>query len=312
MRQVISGLARGVTWLAQLALVALLLAACGARSTTTAPAPATSDGARPLRIVVSLPVFTSLVQAVGGERVTVTSIVPPGSDAHTYQPTPADVKAVADADLVFVNGVGLEEWLRPLIESAGGTRVPVYELAHGLKTIRGDDGEHAAGNPHLWLDPTNAITYVQRIAQRLSERDPAGAATYQANADRYIGEIEEFDAWAKQQIATIPPARRKLVTYHDAYAYFAAHFGLEQVGVVVPSPGQEPSPRELARLVDEIRAQQVPVLFVEPQFNPQLAERLAQEAGIGTQVLYSDTPPPDGGYLELMRTNVAHVVKGLR
>ncbi|MBX5446538.1 MAG: zinc ABC transporter substrate-binding protein [Sphaerobacter sp.] len=299
-------------WPVVVALIAaLLLVACGpGRTGTRSPAAGEDDA---LRVVVSLPVFISMVEAVGGERVDVTALVPPGADPHTYQPTPADAKTVADADLVFVNGAGLEEWLRGLIESAGGKQVPVYELAQGLTTIQEDDPdhEHPEGNPHLWLDPTNAIAYVRQIEQRLSEHDPDGAGVYRANADGYIAEIEAFDQWAREQIATIPPERRTLVTYHDAFPYFAAHYGLKLVGVVVPSPGREPAPRDLARLVDEIRAQQVPVLFVEPQFNPKLADRLAQEAGITTQVLYSETPPESGGYLEMMRTNVEHVVEGL-
>lgn len=291
---------------------ALLLVACGPGRTENRSSAAGEDAA--LRVVVSLPVFISMVEAVGGERVDVTALVPPGADPHTYQPTPADAKAVADADLIFVNGAGLEEWLRGLIESAGGEQVPVYELAQGLTTIEEEDHghEHPEGNPHLWLDPTYAIAYVRQIEQRLSEHDPGGADHYRTNADGYVAEIEAFDAWAQEQIATIPPEQRTLVTYHDAFPYFAAHYGLELVGVVVPSPGREPSPRDLARLVDEIRAQEVPVLFVEPQFNPRLAERLAQEAGITTQVLYSETPPEGGGYLELMRTNIEHVVEGLR
>lgn len=287
------------------------LSACGGTgqsvSSTTAGMNSTAPGASPdtrVKVVVTLPVFTSMVQAIGGDRVTVTSIVPPGVEAHTYQPTPSNVRDVAGARMVFVNGAGLEEWLRPLIESAGGERVPVYELSLGLTPVD--------GNPHFWLDPTHAVHYAQRIAQGLSEHDLNGADHYRANLEKYTGEIQAFDDWAKGQIAEIPAERRKLVTFHDAYPYFASHFGLQLVGFVEKSPGREPSPQELTDLVNQIKAQQVPVIFAEPQFNPKLAETLASEAGIKTATLYSDTPPEGQGYLEMMRSNVQNVVEGLR
>ncbi len=298
----------------KLALFMLLmigLSACGGTgqpaSSTTAGMNSTAPGASPdtrVKVVVTLPVFTSMVQAIGGDRVTVTSIVPPGVEAHTYQPTPSNVRDVADARMVFVNGAGLEEWLRPLIESAGGERVPVYELSLGLTPVD--------GNPHFWLDPTHAVHYAQRIAQGLSEHDLNGADHYRANLEKYTGEIQAFDDWAKGQIAEIPAERRKLVTFHDAYPYFASHFGLQLVGFVEKSPGREPSPQELTDLVNQIKAQQVPAIFAEPQFNPKLAETLASEAGIKTATLYSDTPPEGQGYLEMMRSNVQNVVEGLR
>lgn len=300
-------------------MVALVVSACGGGPRTQPPGSATGSPASEssVRAVVSLPIFASLVAAVGGDRVTVTSIVPPGMDAHTYQPTPGNIRAVADADVVFVNGIGLETWLQPLIESAGGSTVPVVALAEGLQTVDdphdAEDGHaHEEGNPHLWLDPSNAAAYVERIAQVLAEHDPAGAPDYRENADRYVAEIESFDAWAKEQIETIPPQRRKLVTFHDAYPYFANHYGLELVGVVVTSPGQDPSPRQVATLVDRVKAEQVPAIFVEPQFNPKLAVQIALEAGVKTILLYSDTPPAGEDYLAMMRLNIEHVVEGLR
>lgn len=302
-------------WIVALALVGIVAGACGSGGGVQS-SPAQTDAASPtaqVRVVVSLSVFVSMVQAVGGDRVSVTSIVPPGVDTHTYQPTPGNVRAIADASMVFINGLGLEEWLNPLIESAGGSRVPVYELTQGLKTIEATPGtDQAEGNPHLWLDPANAEAYARVIEQQLIERDPAGAAQYRQNADRFIGQIEAFDAWAKDQIQTIPPSRRKLVTFHDAYPYFAAHFGLELVGSVVENPAREPSPQDMAKLADEIRGQDVPAIFIEPQFNPKVADRLAQEAGVKTYLLYSDTPPAGQGYLEMMRLNIEHVVEGLR
>jgi zinc/manganese transport system substrate-binding protein/manganese/iron transport system substrate-binding protein len=327
--------------LALLVLVAAaLLTACNGNAT---PAPretgpvTTPPATGQLRVVVSLPVFVSLVEAVGADRVRVSSLVPAGTDPHTYQPTPRDAQALAEAEVVFVNGLGLESWLSDLVASVGaGARV--VELAEGLEPIQaehdhehaeataaaehghehveetpaGEHGhEHEAGNPHLWLDPDYAVEYVRRIARTLGEIDPDGAATYQANAERFIAEIEEFDAWAKGQVKQIPPERRKLITFHDAFPYFAEHYGLELVGVIVLSPGRDPSPQELAQLVDLIRQQGVPAIFTEPQFNPKLAETLAREAGIKVLELYSDTPPAGEDYIGMMRRNVEHVVEGL-
>lgn len=337
--------------IALLLVLVIALAACGGTALPSASgspekAPKTSSPSSTdqVAVVVTLPVFISMVEAIGGDHLTVTSIVPPGADAHTYEPTPGDLQAVSNATVVFANGAGLEEWLKPLIESAGGSKVPVYELLEGIDVQAEEQDhdheaasagatseeeqhhaeasvaaaeeehhhEHGGVNPHLWLDPGYAEQYAARIAAVLSEHDQAHAAQYRANAEKYVGEIKAFDTWAKQEVSTIPEQRRKLVTFHDAYPHFAAHYGLDVIGVVVKSPGLEPGPNEVARLVNEIQKQGVPTIFFEPQFNPKLAETLASEAGIKTATLYSDTPPEGQGYLEMMRSNVQNVVEGLR
>lgn len=292
-------------------------------SANAAPAGTTPAPAARLLVVTSLPVFASLVQAVGGDLVEVSALLPPGTDPHTYQPSPRDVEKLARAQLVVYNGGDLDPWMARQIEAAAsGSRVlalaeglqPPPQVAHEEEAIQGtpvEDHEHTV-NPHFWLDPDYAITYVQRIAAALEELDPAHADTYRANAERYIADIRTFDAWARQQIATIPPERRKLVTFHDAFPYFAAHYGLELVGVVVLSPGREPSPQEIARLVERIRSEGVPAIFVEPQFNPKLAETIAREAGVKVLTLYSDAAPAGMDYLAMMRANVTNVVEGLR
>ncbi len=292
-----------------------MLAACGSGAATqTSPAAgaATSTsvaGAMP--IVVSLPVFVSMAQAVGGDHISVTSIVPAGVDPHSYQPAPSDVTSVAQAKAIFVNGAGLETWLDNLIKSAGGSHAPVYTLSDGLTASVQTASGTQTGNPHFWLDPTYAIHYVQQIQKGLSERDPAHAADYQANATRYIAQIQDFDTWAKAQIAKIPADQRKIVTFHDAFPYFGQHFGLTVVGVIEKSPGREPSAKELADLVDQIKSQQVKAIFNEPQFNPKLADSLAKEAGIKTLTLYSASPPKGEGYIEMMRENITTLVDGL-
>jgi zinc/manganese transport system substrate-binding protein/manganese/iron transport system substrate-binding protein len=322
--QGVRSVGRRLTLLAVAAVMTLLVACAGMSGRPGASPEPSPSGETALQVVVSLPVFVSLVEAVGADRVQVSSLVPGGSDPHTYQPSPRDAQALAEAAVVFVNGLGLEEWLTDLIASAG-SEARVVELGEGLATLQDEHGheesegtpeaehahEHEAGNPHLWLDPDYAIEYVRRIAQTLAELDPEGAATYQGNAERYIAEIEAFDAWAREQVDRIPLERRKLVTFHDAFPYFAEHYGFELVGVIVISPGREPSPRELAQLADLIRQQGVPAIFTEPQFNPKLAETLARETGAVVLELYSDTPPAGEDFLGMMRRNIAHVVEGL-
>ena len=281
------------------------------------------SGAQRVVVVASLPIFATMVEAVGGDLVEASAVLPPGTDPHTYQPTPRDVAKLAEAALVVYNGGELDPWMERQIEAVG-SRARVVVLSEGLEPPPGvveeeepvgeaPTAEHDHGvNPHFWLDPDFAIVYVQRIADGLATVDPAHAETYRANAERYASEIRAFDAWAKEQIATIPPERRKLVTFHDAFPYFAAHYGLELVGVVILSPGREPSPQEVAQLVQRIRAEGVPAIFVEPQFNPKLAQTIAQEAGVRVLELYSDAAPPGMDYLGMMRQNVTNVVEGLR
>ncbi|MCX7623212.1 MAG: metal ABC transporter substrate-binding protein [Thermomicrobium sp.] len=314
-----------LVWLA--ILLAGSVAACRGAATPTpttgAMGETTASAARRLVVVTSIPIFATMVEVVGGEFVEASAVMPPGTDPHTYQPVPRDVAKLAVADLVVYNGGDLDPWMERQLE-ATGSRARVVVLSEGLEPPPGVGEEEAhAGetpavehehgvNPHFWLDPDFGIIYVQRIAEGLAQVDPARAETYRANAERYIAEIRAFDEWAKEQIATIPPERRKLVTFHDAFPYFAAHYGLELVGVVILSPGREPSPQEVAQLVERIRSEGVPAIFVEPQFNPKLAETIAQEAGVRVLELYSDAAPAGTDYLGMMRRNVTNVVEGLR
>jgi zinc/manganese transport system substrate-binding protein/manganese/iron transport system substrate-binding protein len=272
-----------------------------------------------------------LVQQVGGDRVEARSVVPPGADPHTYQPTPRDIQALQGARLAVWNGLGLDETAADLVAEQGLPDLTVVVLSTGITPLAGDEHAHedeadhadadepdhghahAGGNPHLWLDPAYAIRYVQTIRDALIEVDPTNAEAYRANATAFVGEIEALDAWAKGEMATIPPERRKLVTFHDAFPYFAAHYDLELVGVVLKSPGREPSAQEIAALVTEIRQHQIPAVYAEPQFNARILDLAARDAGIQVRRLYSDAF--DGEvrtYLDLMRFNVTSVVEGLR
>jgi zinc/manganese transport system substrate-binding protein/manganese/iron transport system substrate-binding protein len=287
-------------------LVTLSLIAC------QQPAASSSPGAAAiLNVVTTTTVFADIVHNVGGSRVAVASIIPAGVGPEDYEPKPDDAKKLADASLVVSNGVGLDNFLDRLMTSAGGTK-PRLVLGDGIPVITVD----GKPNPHFWLDPTLVSQYyLPKIATKLSELDPAGKATYEANAAAYGTQLDTLDAGLKAKVETIPPANRKLVTFHDAFPYFARHYGFELIGVIVANVGQEPTASELAALVQKVKAAGVKAVFSEVQFNPKLAQTLADEAGVTRVVttLYNDTlgPPPADTYLGMMRWNMDQIVQAL-
>lgn len=301
--------------------LAVVLAACGDDD----KAGSEVSGSGPVRVATSISPFADMLRHVGGERVTVISLIPPGADAHTYQPGPKDVKRLGDVRAIFLNGSGLEQSLSGIIEnnkpanaklvelSAGLTPIDFEEQAVGPAAKADDDHEEEGPNPHFWLDVQNAKVYVQRMRDTLAEVDPGGQAVYAANAERYLKELDETDAYIKQQIATIPAAQRKLVTFHDAFPYFARAYGLQPVGFVVRAPGREPSAREIKRLAETIKGEGVKTVFKEPQLNARLLERAAKDAGVKVDVLSSDALTKEiPGYVQMMRTNAEKVAQGLR
>jgi len=314
----------------RIAVLILALAVAGAVAIAATGSIAAKPGAqgRTIRVVTGMAIVRDLVERVGGERVEAFSIVPPGADPHTYQPTPRDIQALQGARLAVWNGLGLDETAADLVAEQGLPDLTVVVLADGITPLADDEHEHddaghseadehghghAGGNPHLWLDPGYAVRYVERIRDGLAEVDPANADAYRANAAAYVGEIQALDTWAKGEIATIPAERRKLVTFHDAFPYFANHYGLDLVGVVLKSPGREPSAQEVAMLVTEMQSHQIPAVFAEPQFNARILELAARDAGVQVKRLYSDAFDDQvKSYLDLMRFNVTSVVEGLR
>lgn len=319
-----------------LAAVVAVAVAIGGLFTTAAT---TQAQAGPLRVVTGTAITQDLVRQVGRDKVDAFSVVPPGADPHTYQPTPRDIQSLQGARLAFWNGLGLDDTAADLVAEQQLPGLRVVVLSAGITPMLGDDhdhdgdghddhaghdhethddedehgDEHAAGNPHLWLDPAYAVRYVQAIRDALVESDPANADAYRANAEAYIAEINALDTWAKGEMATIPAERRKLVTFHDAFPYFAEHYGLEMVGVVLKSPGREPSAQEVAALVTEMKKHNIPAVFAEPQFNARILDLAARDAGVQVKRLYSDAFDDQvKTYLDLMRFNVTSVVEGLR
>lgn len=290
-----------------LAAAILAVAACIGPTATAIP-----DG---LRVVATTTVLADLVANVGGDRVSVTSVVPKGGEVHTFDPSPQDVVGLTQADLIVSNGLGLDQWLTDLASDAGAT-VPIVELGEDLDVeyLAGEEPDEPV-NPHLWLDVSNTRAYVAKIADALAAADPDGAADYRANAETYDAELADLDAWIREQIATVPPADRKLVSFHEAFPYLARAYGLEIVGVVVDAPGQDPSAGEIAGLVDAIRAAGVKAVFGEAQFSDDLVRTIADETGATVETnLYNDSlgDPPVDSYIGMMRWNVERIVAALR
>ena len=285
-----------------------LLAACESR-------PAQTQSAAPQKViaVTTMTVLGDLIGQVGGDKVDAKSLVPPGGDVHTFQPTPDDIKRVAQASIVFYNGVHLEDWLDATIRSAGKPDLPIVVLAEGLPVIQ-ESGEEP--NPHLWLDVAHAKTYIEKIRDGLSRVDAGNAGYYGDRAKSYLGQLDELDHWILAQVETIPQVRRKLVTFHDAFPYFAKRYGLTLVGVAVESPGKEPSARESAALIRKIKRERVPAIFAEDQFSPKLMESLAKDAGVRVITsLYDDSlssGPEANTYIAMMKYDVTQVVNALK
>jgi ABC-type Zn uptake system ZnuABC Zn-binding protein ZnuA len=267
-------------------------------------------------VVATTTVFADLVANVGGDLVQVSSLVPSNGDVHTFSPRPSDVRAVASARLLVMNGLGLDDWLQKTIENASAAGTPVVKLAvdlPGVGLLPGD--EAGTQNPHLWMDVHLAESYVDRIADALGRVDPAHAGDYADRAAAYRGRLDDLDAWVREQVGTVAPAARRIVTFHDAFAYFAHAYGITVVGVAVEAPGQDPSAGYTARLIDAIRASGVRVIFSERQFPTRLVDQLAAETGTTVVAnLYDDGlgDAPVTSYEALIRWDVDAVVAALR
>ena len=283
---------------------ALFLAGCAQ--------PQPSRPAGTLRVVTSISPLADLVRQVGGPTVQVHHLVQVGADPHTFEPKPSDMRAVADADLIIVNGAGLEGWLTRLLASAKRPETTVCVLAAGEPLLA--DDQEGGGNPHLWLDPQIVRHYVARIARALAGARPREAVGFRQRAAAYDSQLVILDRVIRQQLADVPTARRQVVVMHDAFAYYFRRYGIRRVGVLESSPGRDPSAGEYAALVSTIRRLGVRALFGEPQYNPKPLQRLAAETGIHVvDSLADDTlgPPPADSYLGMMQVNTHTIAEAL-
>jgi ABC-type Zn uptake system ZnuABC Zn-binding protein ZnuA len=307
---------------AALTLTAFLTGCAGSGPSQPAATPA-GAGAKPapaVRAVATYSVIADVAAQVAGDRAEVIGLVPVGTDPHTYEPRPDDLKRVAQAQVVFYNGFNLELWFDKLIKGSG-TRAKVVVASQGVTPIIIHDPlskYQGAPDPHAWMDVQNIIQfYIPTILDAFVALDPAGAEIYRRNADLYIAELEALDRLIRERSITVPLARRKLVTTENALHYFAARYGYKVVGwVYTLAPEAEPPARRITELVGKIRSEQVPALFVDLTLNPKLMERLSQETGVPIRgALYIDSlgKPGSGAdtYSSMMRVNTDILVKGL-
>jgi ABC-type Zn uptake system ZnuABC Zn-binding protein ZnuA len=284
-----------------LALGAGLLAACDE------PA---DDGT--VQVVTTVSPITNIVQNVGGELVTVTGIVPEGTNSHTFEPAPSDAQAMAEADVVFMNGLHLEEPTRELAEANVADGVEIVEL--GDETIGPDEyiydfsfpREAGDPNPHLWTNPLFAKRYAEIVKDRLSELDPESADLYEQNYEAFAARIDELDAAVREATETVSPENRKLLTYHDSFPYFAREYGWDVVGAIQPSDFAEPTAQDVANLIDQVREEQVPAIFGSEVFPSPVLEQIAAETGaeyvddLRDDDLPGENGDPDHSYVGLM------------
>jgi len=283
------------------ALAAGLLAACDE------PA---DDGT--VQVVTTVSPITNIVQNVGGELVTVTGIVPEGTNSHTFEPAPSDARAMAEADVVFMNGLHLEEPTRELAEANAADGVEVVEL--GSMTIGPDEyifdfsfpREAGDPNPHLWTNPPYAKRYAEIVKDKLSELDPESAELYEQNYEAFAARLDALDTAVREATDTVPPENRKLLTYHDSFPYFAREYGWDVIGAIQPSDFAEPTAQDVANLIDQVRSEQVPAIFGSEVFPSPVLEQIAAETGaeyvsdLRDDDLPGENGDPDHSYVGLM------------
>jgi ABC-type Zn uptake system ZnuABC Zn-binding protein ZnuA len=316
-------------WFLVLMLGILSVSAC---------APAQSADDEKIKVVASMSIVADVVKQVGGDAVQVTSLLPVNADPHSFQPTPRDLASLSDADLIFLNGLELESALENVIANANPKQPPVevsagitprelseaeadflkrMEESGGATPVEDDHG-HGAGDPHVWTDPANVKVWVDVIAGALSQADPSQKETFLANAAAYKLELDALDSWIVSQVELVPPENRQMLSNHLTWGYFAARYGFEQVGAVLPgfSTSSEPSAQEMAALEERIMKLGVQAIFVENTVSPRLAERVSADTGVKVVALFTDSlgGPGSGAdtYLTFMRYNVSAIVDALK
>ena len=301
-------------WFGRRGIAAALLVLVG-----LAPSLAAAEDAK-LKAVATFSILADLVAQVGGDRVAVTSLVGPDADAHGYAPTPGDARKLAEANLIVVNGLGFEGWMERLIK-ASGSKAPLVVASKNVKTIAGshdhddhDHGDHDHGegdhaDPHAWQNVANVKLYVANIRDGLTAADPANAGLYTANAAAYTQKLDALDAEIRAALAAIPQERRRIITTHDSFGYFSAAYGMRFLAPQGISTDSEAGPKDVARIIRQIRRDKVPAVFVESIADPRLMQQIARESGakVGGRI-YSDALSAPGGpapgYLEMMRSNL--------
>ncbi len=275
-----------------------------------------THAAEKLPVTASFSILGDLVRVVGGDRVEVATLVGPDEDAHVFEPKPSHAKAIVQAKLVVTNGLGFEPWATKLLKSANYKGLAMV-AAQGVqaRSMASDHG-HNESDPHAWQNPQNVVLYVRNIATALSKADPAGASQFAANAEAYVKELQSLDSWAQSQFAAIPKDKRKVITSHDAFGYFAAHYGVRFLAPQGISTETEPSAKQVAQLIKQIQREKIRAVFVENMSSPKLIAQLSKDAGATLgESLYADAlsaaDKPGATYLQMMRHNVTQLVAGM-
>ncbi len=265
-------------------------------------------GSGQIAVVTSISTFDSFVQAVGGKRVTVQSLVPVGASPETYQPTPQTVEMLSRANLLVENGVGLESWLDRTVKNAGAKNLRIVVCTHGL-AVKND-------NPHLWMDPQNAKTYVLAIRDALTNLDPQHGNEYRKNAAEYNRQLDALTKSISSRIDTVPKNRRYMIVFHNAWQYYNDRFGITTLGFIERNPGQDPNPQQIGRLIDLAKQHHLNAIFSEPEYSPKLAQQISHDAAIRVvDNLYDDsvgTDPRVSNYVDMLNYDTDVIVKALK
>jgi zinc/manganese transport system substrate-binding protein len=287
---------------------ALLLAALTLASLIALPMASRAAAPSKLKVVATITILGDMVAQVGRDHVALTTLVGPDGDAHAFEPSPADAKALSAADLVVVNGFGLEGWMDRLIK-ASGYYGPIVVASQGVNPRYIDEDGKAVPDPHAWQDLGNGHRYVVNIETALVKADPTRAADYQAAAETYLAAIDAMDRHVRSEIAEVPPDQRRVVSSHDAFGYFGQAYGVEFAAPQGVGEEAEPSAADMKKLIDQIRSEHIKVLFFENALSPRLVEQIGRETGaVVGGTLYADAlSPPDGPastYLDMFRHNL--------
>jgi zinc transport system substrate-binding protein len=278
-------------------LISVLVMECSRKSNL--------DSKDKITVAVSILPLVDFTREIGGERVNVEALIQPGYSPHTYEPTVSQLETISKSKVLVLNGIGLEFWAEDMINASNNSNLRVIRTAEGLEII----GEHneGGGNPHIWLDPIYAKYQVEKIKEALIDVDPEGSEFYENNAERYLKQLDLLDEEIKERISKF--SFKKFISFHGAFSYFAKRYGLEEAAVIEKTPGAEPSPAEIARIINLVRSFGAKAIFAEPQFPSKPAKVIAEESGAKVIYLNPLGLPPDYKYIDLMRYNIAQLEK---
>jgi ABC-type Zn uptake system ZnuABC Zn-binding protein ZnuA len=278
-----------------------------------------------LNVITSISPITNIVKNIAGDKIHLTGLVPEGVNSHTFEPVPSDIVKLSNADLVIINGLFLEDNMEKVVNESlkNNPDIQLLKLADNSINSTGwifdfsFPKEQGHPNPHLWLNPVNAMKFANLTKDKLIEMDPNNTAYYKENAEKYIALLKQLDEGIKAAVQSVPPENRKLITYHDSWAYFAPRYNMTVIGAVQPSDFSEPSPLDIAKLIDQIKAEKIPAIFASEVFSNRITDQIAKEAGVNiVQTLRDDTLPdnltsPNHTYVGMMLDNMENMINPL-